>query len=161
MRRNDKAVRSRKEIDEIIRGSAVCRLAMASDDEPYLVPLSFGYDGKSFFFHSAPEGKKLEILRTNNRVWFALDTAGKLLPSEDGACGWSVEYMSVMGSGRAFFVSDSDEKRLALDLVMSQYAPGRKFDYQPGMVDRITVIRVDIETITGKKSPIRRREVTQ
>ena len=50
MRRTDKEITSRSEIDEIIRDSDVCRLAFAVSDEPYLVPVSFGFDGKTLYF---------------------------------------------------------------------------------------------------------------
>ena len=79
MRRKDKEVVDRERIDEIIRGAQVCRLAMIDGDEPYLVPLSFGYDGRAIYFHSAVEGRKVEALRRNARVCFEIDTGVEVL----------------------------------------------------------------------------------
>ncbi len=160
MRRKDKSLAERAVVDEIIRKAAVCRLAMADGGEPYLVPLSFGYDGECLYFHSAAEGKKIDILRKNPRVWFEFDSVGRLLPSADGACGWTVEYESVMGAGRAVMLSGREEKQRGLDILMSHYAPGDVFDYRPEMIDRIAVFRVDIESVSGKRSPARRAEKT-
>ncbi|MGD8833836.1 MAG: pyridoxamine 5'-phosphate oxidase family protein [Desulfobacteraceae bacterium] len=59
MRREDKQITDRKEIDAIIHGSKVCRLAMSKENQPYLVPLSFGYDGKAIYVHTAGTGHLL------------------------------------------------------------------------------------------------------
>ena len=56
MRRTDKEIPSRGEIDAVIRGCQVCRIALALENEPYIVPVSFGYDGASLFFHTAGSG---------------------------------------------------------------------------------------------------------
>ncbi len=58
MRRKEKQVTGRRAIDAVIRASSVCRLAMSHEDRPYVVPLCFGYDGGTLYFHSALEGKK-------------------------------------------------------------------------------------------------------
>jgi len=49
-------------MDEIIRGSHVCRIALAIDNMPYIVPVSFGYDGESIYLHTAKEGKKINLV---------------------------------------------------------------------------------------------------
>ena len=62
VRRDDKEIASRSEIDDIIRGCKVCHLGLAVDGEPYIVPVSFGYDGEAVYFHTAPEGKKIDFI---------------------------------------------------------------------------------------------------
>ena len=66
MRRRDREITSRQEIDAIIRAAEVCRLAFADRDEPYVVPVSFGYDGEALFIHTAKTGRKLEFIEANN-----------------------------------------------------------------------------------------------
>ncbi|MCW8984119.1 MAG: pyridoxamine 5'-phosphate oxidase family protein, partial [Thermoanaerobaculales bacterium] len=61
MRRRDKEITSRQEIDEIIRSALVCRIALADRDEPYVVPVSFGYDGDALFIHTARSGRKIDF----------------------------------------------------------------------------------------------------
>ena len=56
MRRNDREITDRRDIDEIIKRCRVCHLAMCDDGQPYVVPLNFGYDGRFLFFHTASEG---------------------------------------------------------------------------------------------------------
>jgi nitroimidazol reductase NimA-like FMN-containing flavoprotein (pyridoxamine 5'-phosphate oxidase superfamily) len=63
MRRHEREITDKKEIEAIIRKALVCRLAMVDGDKPYVVPLCFGYADHTLFFHSAGEGKKLEIIK--------------------------------------------------------------------------------------------------
>ena len=35
-------------IETVIKGSKVCRLAMVDQDKPYVIPMSFGYDGSLY-----------------------------------------------------------------------------------------------------------------
>ncbi len=63
MRRHDKEISTRREIDEIIRAALVCRIAFANGDEPYVVPISFGYDGKALFIHTATTRAKDRVHR--------------------------------------------------------------------------------------------------
>ena len=72
MIRAEKEIKDCSEIDGVIRECRVCRVAFARDGEPYLVPLSFGYDGEALYFHTAPKGKKIDCIDANPRVCFEL-----------------------------------------------------------------------------------------
>ncbi len=137
-------------IDDVIRRSLVCRLAMADGDQPYVVPVSFGYDGRSLYFHGRAAGKKIEMLKRNSRVCFEFDVDVEIVPKEK-ACGWGLKYRSVIGTGRATFIEDHEQKARALNAIMRQYA-GRDFDMPDDNVRRATVLRVDIDTLTGKQA---------
>ncbi len=150
MRRREQEIKDRGEIDEIIRASKVCRLGLAYGNTPYVVPICFGYDGRNLYFHSARSGMKIDILKKNPSVSFEFDICGELTQAEK-ACDWGIEYKSVIGFGSASFVEDEDEKREALDLIMDQYANG-SFDYPPGTLKAVAVIKIEIESITGKHS---------
>ena len=63
MRRTDREIESREEMDEIIRGSKVCGIALAMDNIPYIISVSFGYDAESIYIHTAKEGKKIIYLK--------------------------------------------------------------------------------------------------
>ncbi len=70
MKRKEKAVTDIKAIEEIISKAKVCRLAMSLDDQPYLVPLNFGYKNKTLYFHCANTGLKLDILKKESQSMF-------------------------------------------------------------------------------------------
>lgn len=150
MRRNEREIQERDGIDAVIRDCRICRVGLCDGAEPYVVPLCFGYDGKSLYFHGAPEGRKLDVLRKNSRVCFEFDIIDELVKTESG-CGWSMKYRSVIGAGRAEIVEDLEEKRHGLDVLMSQYSD-RSFSFGENSVRRVCVIKVAIDSISGKQS---------
>ena len=150
LRRKEKEITETDEIRSIIRKSTICRLGMADDSRPYIVPLCFGYRNNVLYFHSAKEGKKIEILKRNNQVCFEFDIHPELKPGER-ACAWGMKYRSVIGYGKALLIEDPEQKRQALDIIMAQYADG-PFEYSQKSFNQALVIKVDITEMSGKKS---------
>ncbi|GAB4255555.1 MAG: pyridoxamine 5'-phosphate oxidase family protein [Deferrisomatales bacterium] len=150
MRRKEREITHRGAIDEIIRRSSVCHLALADGARPYVVPLSFGYDGTHLYFHSAPEGRKIELLRRNDAVGFAFVPEGEQrVVRAPRPCRWGVSYRSVVGTGRARILEDREAKRRGLEALMAHYGAG-PCTFGDREVDGVTVIRVEIEELTGK-----------
>ena len=150
MRRKDKEITEKSEIESIIRNALVCRLGLTDNGTPYIVPLCFGYKDNRLYFHSAKVGRKIEILKRNSEVCFEFDDNVEVQAAK-AACDWGMKYRSVIGYGRASFVEDPEEKRNALDVIMAQYADGA-FEYSEKEFRKALVIKVEIESITGKKS---------
>jgi uncharacterized protein len=150
MRRDEREIKDRAAIDAVIRRSQVCRLGLADGREPYVVPLCFGYDGRALYLHAAREGRKLEILRRNDRVCFEFDIFEGIVEAE-AACHWGVRYQSVIGTGTARMIEDLQGKREALALIMAQYST-RTFAFPGEMVEKTAVVEVEIETLTGKQT---------
>ena len=150
MRRKEKEIRDKTEIESIIRRSVVCRLAMADGNWPYVVPLCFGYKDNALFFHSAQEGYKLEVLKKNNRVCFEFDIDRKTKPDEK-PCDWAMTYKSVIGFGRATVLEDRKSKMEGLDIIFRQYAR-KNAEYSEASLENTAVIKVDIEHVTAKRS---------
>ena len=67
MRRKDREITDWHEIEAILAEAMVCRIGLADESTPYVVPVSFGYDDGSLYIHSAPDGKKLALLTKNPR----------------------------------------------------------------------------------------------
>ncbi len=151
MRRKDKEITTRSEIDEIINKAEVCRLAFAKDNEPYLVPVSFGYDGKSIFVHTAKEGKKIEFLEANDRVCFEFETDAKIVTHETIGCKWTASFKSVIGYGRMQKIIDEADALLALNQIMLKYS-GKEWDFTNKDLSRVYLWKIEIEEISGKKS---------
>jgi nitroimidazol reductase NimA-like FMN-containing flavoprotein (pyridoxamine 5'-phosphate oxidase superfamily) len=151
VRRHDKEIRSREEIDGVIRAAEVCRLAFARADEPYLVPVSFGYDGTSIFFHTAPDGRKIEFIEANSRVCFELEANVALVRDADDACAWTFTFESVIGFGTVCELGSPGEKNYALNQIMRHYS-GRTWDIPEHRTASTRVWRIDIESVTGKRS---------
>ncbi len=151
MRRADKEITDYHEIAAIMEKAAVCRLAMLDDDQPYIVPVNFAVRNNYLYFHTAREGRKIDILRKNNRVCFEIEADVEVVKGTT-ACSWSTRYRSVIGYGRALFLEQANEKKQALDCLMRKYGEKEDFNYKPERLEKVTVIRVSMEKITGKKS---------
>lgn len=152
MRRTDKEIVDRQEIDAIVRGSSVCRLALAKDNEPYLVPVSFGYDGGAIYLHTAPTGRKIEFFRANARVCFEFERGVEVRTDPSLACRWTLRYESVIGWGTIAEVTEPPGKERALNAVMRQYS-GREWAFDPAAVAKVRAWKITIEEIGGKRSP--------
>lgn len=148
MRRKDREIKDKKEIEAILKDCKVLRLAMVDEDKPYLVPMNFGYQEGAIYLHSAPEGRKIDLIRKNPHICFEVDETIRFKKASL-ACNWGLEYKSVIGTGKAVFISEGPEKRQALDIIMAQYS-NRQFDYSEEMIEKTLVIKIQIETMTGK-----------
>jgi len=150
MRRKDKEITDRQEIDEIISSCITCRIAMCNDGIPYIVTVNYGYEDNSLLIHSATEGKKLDMIRRNNHVCFEMETDCELRRSP--VLGeWSMKYRSVIGWGRATIIEDSEAKIQALNVLMRHHK-GPEGPYPQKVVDKVAIIRIDIDSLTGKRS---------
>jgi nitroimidazol reductase NimA-like FMN-containing flavoprotein (pyridoxamine 5'-phosphate oxidase superfamily) len=151
MRRSDKEITDRAVIDEIVRGSEVCHLAMAVGDEPYIVPISFGYDGAAVYLHTANRGKKIDMMTTNPRVCVQFERNVRLVTDDDDACAWTFSFESAIGHGAVTELVGENDKNHGLNQILRHYS-GRDWVYQEPSLDSARLWRVDLETLTGKKS---------
>ncbi len=150
MRRSDKEITDQSLLDEIMKKAQVCRLAVSYQDMPYIIPMNFGYADRVLYFHSAPVGLKLLILKENPQACFEVEIDAQLLPSEEG-CEWTMRYQSVVGFGEVEFIDDLVEKREGIKIIMEQYS---KDNIQPtdAKLAGITLFKLKVNTMTGKKS---------
>ncbi len=151
MRRTDKEITGRSEIDEIIHGCQVCHLACAVDGNPYVVPMSFGYDGVAVYFHTAREGKKVDYLNSNPRVCLGFERNVNLVMSDSSACKFTFLFESVIGYGDAVELLDSEERSNGLNWIMLHYS-NREWQFSSSVLAKTRVWRVPIEPVTGKRS---------
>ena len=150
MRKKDREIAAIDEIEGVIKKATTCRIGLVDNDEPYVVPICFGYERKALYFHGAPEGRKIELIKRNNKVCFEMDADVEMVKA-DKACGWTIKYRSVMGVGRASILENDDEKSHGLGLIMKHYG-SNDFGFPKSKLDKTLVVRVDIKSMTGKKS---------
>ena len=144
------------EILRILDTAKVLHLGLAVDNEPYIVPMNYGYtmeNGRlTLYLHSAMRGKKLDMLRANPRVFVELDC--NLTPFEGKKpCQYGLSYSSVMGRGTAHIVEDVVEKMAAMTILMKTQT-GKDFSFDEKLVGMVAVIRIDVEEYTAKHRPI-------
>ena len=144
------------EIKAILDKAKVLRLGLAVNNEPYVVPMNYGYtmeDEKlTLYLHSAVRGKQLDMLRANPKVFFELDCD---LQPFDGVkpCQYGLSYSSLMGRGEAVLVEDVEEKMEAMTVLMKTQT-GRDFSFNEQLVSIVAVVRIDVAEYTAKHRPI-------
>jgi nitroimidazol reductase NimA-like FMN-containing flavoprotein (pyridoxamine 5'-phosphate oxidase superfamily) len=123
---------------------------LSDENRPYIVPLCFGYQNRTLYFHGARKGKKIDMIRKNPYVCFEFDLNSGITKAEK-ACKWGMGYKSVIGSGKASLLDDPEEKKEALGIIMGQYGDG-DFSFPDNIVEKTAIIKIDIEEMTGKRS---------
>ena len=140
----------------ILDTAKVLRLGLAVDNEPYVVPMNYGYtmeDGRLvLYLHSAVRGKKLDMIRANPRVFFELDC--DVTPFEGQvACQYGLTYSSIMGRGTARIIEDVEEKMQAMSILMKTQTR-KEFTFNGRLVSIVAVIRIDVLEYTAKHRPL-------
>ena len=152
MRRKDREVTDREKIVEILDNAHILHLAMFDGEYPYNVPLHYGYEfvngTLTLYMHCAREGHKLDCLRANPNVCFALDCDIELVPGSI-ACEYGSKYASVIGRGNASVIEDAEEKAAALKVFM-KCQTGRDFEITAKMAEAVSVIKVEAKEYTAK-----------
>ena len=161
MRRGDREITDKSGIIKIIDKCEVCRIALARDNIPYIVPMNFGYSYENdilvLYFHCAKEGKKLDIIKSNPAACFEMDIASSIIPGEK-ACKYSLDFESVIGMGNIVIVGDGEveEKRKGLSVIMKKYAPEKTFEFSEAyftneMIDSVAILKLTVDEFTGKR----------
>ena len=156
MTKRERHITDPQQILHILDTAKVLHLGLCVEDEPYVVPMNYGYtmeDGKLvLYLHSALRGKKLDMIRANPKVFFELDC--DLLPFEgEKACQYGLGYSSVMGRGTAAIVEDVEEKMKAMSILMKTQT-GKDFEFNDKLVSIVAVIRIDTAEYTAKHRPL-------
>jgi uncharacterized protein len=153
MRRKDREINDINEIEEIISKADVCRIAFADNNIPYIVTMNFGYtrgENKTLWFHSAHEGRKIDLIRKNAIVCFEMDIDHELYGGEKG-CDWGMHFKSIVGYGKISIVTSGSERITGLDSIMEHYSGQSGFTYDEKVLDSTTVLKLEIDEISGKK----------
>lgn len=151
MRRSKREIHDKNEIIKFLSETNICRIAFFDKDYPYVVPVHFVFNDDFIYFHCASEGKKIELIKQNPKVCFEADKENAILPNEK-ACGWSSSFLSVIAFGTASFLEKSNEKEKALSLLMKKFSGRADWEFSKGILEEVTVVKIEIIEMTGKHS---------
>ena len=138
-------------LEEILRGATICRMAMMDGDLPYIIPFNYGYRDGCLFIHSAPEGKKIDLLMKESHVCFEVEDIFELIKGEK-ACDWTTRYRSVVGYGDVEILSDAASKQLGLEVIMARHGAPELIEFNQKNLDRMVILKLTISSMTGKQS---------
>ena len=112
--RREKLITDIDTVIDILEKSKVVHLGLVDGDEPYVVPMNYGYvlenDKLTIYLHGARRGRKIDAIKTNPKVFYEM--CCDITPFEgEVACKYGITYASIMGRGVATLVEDVEEKK--------------------------------------------------
>lgn len=152
MRRKDREITDKKIIHEILTESFICRLGLFDNNYPYVIPLNYGYRENSLYFHCALQGKKTDLIKQNNKVGFEIEQTYEITKS-DISCKWTTKYRSVTGNGSIEIISDFEEKKKGLDIIMQHHGKNDN-EYNDKLLENMLVLKLNINNISAKQAGI-------
>ena len=151
MRKSNQEIKDPEIFEEILSGAEFCRIAMMDGNKPYMLPFNYGYNDRCIYIHSAPAGKKIDLLNRNGFVCFEVEQTARVVP-KDKACKWATLYRSVVGYGEVEIITDFESKKRGLEIIMAQHGAPDQADFEPKEVKSIVILKLTITSLTGKQS---------
>ncbi|MCF7914529.1 MAG: pyridoxamine 5'-phosphate oxidase family protein [Spirochaetaceae bacterium] len=153
MRRNEKQITDQELLGDILSSNVICRVGFADGEYPYIVPMNYGYKENEIFLHSVLEGKKISLMQANNHVCVEITDSIEIV-SSDRACGFSTKFRSVICNGRIHPVIELEQKIEGFKTIMKQHTGTLDWEIPESAVEKVAVLKIEIESMTGKISGI-------
>lgn len=151
-RREDRGFYERATVHAILDAAAVCHVSYVIDGQPFCTPTLFWREGSRLYWHGSNSSRMLKNLSVGEPCCLTVTHLDSLVLAR---CGFnhSADYRSVMAFGKARLLSDPEEKRRALVMMVDRFFPGRTAQLRPTTPQEInatTVIMMDIERASAK-----------
>jgi nitroimidazol reductase NimA-like FMN-containing flavoprotein (pyridoxamine 5'-phosphate oxidase superfamily) len=154
MKKEDREIKDRKVLNEVLKRGKYTTISLCRGNEPYLITLSYGFDQEknALYFHTAKEGLKLEFLKENSQ---ACGTVVEDKGYKFNEC--SHAYRSVVFWGSIVIIENIDEKKHAFEVLLNhlEEKPNEvkaKFLKNDDAYINPCILRLDISDISGKES---------
>jgi uncharacterized protein len=152
MRRKDRELTNMADIEAVLKKAFVCHLGLADGDQPYVVPMNFGYQDGHIYVHGADEGRKIDLIKKNNKVCFEMELfQSEVIKGGDQPCDWGTAFRSVIGFGTAELLETNEDKIRALNIIVKAH-DDRSFTFPDEMLKMTAVIDIAIKEMTGKEA---------
>jgi uncharacterized protein len=151
-RRHDRGHYDHETVHALLDAAVLCHVSYVIDGQPYCTPTLFWREGSRLYWHGSSASRMLRNLASGEPACLTVTHLDSLVLAR---CGFnhSADYRSVMAFGRAFLVSDPDEKRHALTMMVDRFFPGRTAGLRPMSPQEFkatTVISMAIEQASAK-----------
>jgi len=151
MRKAKQEIKDKAVLEEILSGAEICRLSMIDGELPYLVPVNYGYHEGHIYIHSAPKGKKIDLLKQNKLVCFEVEDEAEIVKGPE-ACDWTTRYRSVLGYATVEILSDEQSKQEGLEVIMNQHGAPELVRFDMKNMKRMVILKLKITSMSGKQS---------
>ncbi len=152
VREADRAVYDREAAYRILDEGFLCHVGFVVDDQPFVIPTSYGRDGDCLYIHGSAASRMLRQMKDGVPVCVTVTLLDGLVLARS-IFNHSMNYRSVVILGKATLVDDPAEKLQALRLLSEHIIPGRWADSrQPNEreLKATSVLRLPIEEFSAK-----------
>ena len=136
---------------KIFEKSTAGTLALLGDGGyPYAVPISYVYNDRKLYFHSALSGHKIDAIRNYDKASFCIIEKDDVHGEE-----YTTYFRSVIAFGRIHILEDEREKMEAARRLGNHFNPNDKDTLMKELAkgfSHMVIIRMDIEHLTGKEA---------
>lgn len=150
MRRNRQLLSEHENIEILKRGTSGV-LALAGEEYPYAVPLSYIYDNGKIYFHCAKNGQKIDMLKANGKASFCVIDKDEIVPKE-----YTTYFKSVIAFGNIRIIEDEKQKRAAIEKLAEKYSPAETAESKEKAVNeswaRLCMLEMTVVHMTGKQA---------
>ncbi len=159
MTRREREITDKNKLEQILNNCLYLHLGLVDDGKPYVVPMNYGVskdesDGHYIIYlHSGHTGRKLDIIKKNPECCFTMELYAEPFEGKM-ACQYGMTYECLMGTGKITFVDEPVEKDLGLRVIMKTQTGRDDFAFDEKMTSIVTVMRIDVEELTGKHRPL-------
>lgn len=155
MRRKDREMDAAFALEVFDKAPYITVSFTRPDGRPYGVPLSMARtDEKTFYFHGAMEGEKMDCIAHCPIV--ALSAVTRCAPTvgpKDNS--FTLEFKSAMAVGKAEIITDKKEKVEALRAICQRFLPRHMDAFEQALAESLdvtAVVRITLtEPPTGKR----------
>lgn len=139
-------------VEKVISKSDICYIGMVdANNMPYVLPMNFGYNEEVIYLHSGPTGSCIDILNHNSNVCITFSIDHQLVfQHPDVACSYRMKAKSAICRGKVAFIEDLEEKKEALNIIMSHYSD-KSFRFSDPAVRNVKIWKVPIESMTARE----------
>lgn len=158
----DREITDIAEIEKLLKQAKICRIALMNGDKPYVIPLCFGYklEGNhlELYFHSAPKGQKIDLIKKNNHAGFEIDHLTGIVKDESD-CSVTALYECITGTGSVEIVNGVD-KLTGLASIITKYDEVKmehKFSEQ--MLNGIALIKLTADSFCCRTHEVAQEKI--
>jgi len=131
-------VMSNEEVEATLRRHRVGRIGCSANDRPYVVPITYAYDGEDIYAYSA-NGRKVSTMREQPLVCFEIDEI-------EGPSSWR----SVLVEGRYDELTEPEGRTRALRLLNGNGGEPVLRTPSDAAGDGVVLFRIDVLGRSGR-----------
>ncbi|HWX50961.1 MAG TPA: pyridoxamine 5'-phosphate oxidase family protein [Roseomonas sp.] len=157
-RRHDRGFYDHETVHRLLDSAALCHVAYVVDGQPYCTPTLFWREGTRLYWHGSSASRMLRNLSEGQPACLTVTQLDSLVLAR---CGFnhSADYRSVMAFGQARLVTDLEEKRRALVMMVDRFFPDRTAQLRASTEQEIKATSVVVMEIERASAKIRAKGV--